>query len=166
LLEDGGYIEGVALSCFVDCGRLSLRAEYHQTGIRYYTHDVFRSGIEARNVLLGDPLGPRGLGSYIAVERETTRLGRLAMTGAYEVRSGNLYQATATQSNDADFHFVQTQHRPGEHRARGLLTWTIDRSASISTTVSGGIEHVEDFAFVSGSSRTNALVGVAVELRP
>src|SRR6185437_9595800 len=45
LLDDGGYVAGLAFTCLTECGRLGLRAEYHQTGIRYYTHLQFPEGI-------------------------------------------------------------------------------------------------------------------------
>jgi hypothetical protein len=58
LLEDGGINGGVAWSCLIECGRFVTRLEYHQTGIRYYTHTDFSSGVQQQRNLLGDPLGP------------------------------------------------------------------------------------------------------------
>jgi hypothetical protein len=166
LLVDGGYIAGVSLACITECGRLGVRAEYHQTGIRYYTHTQFASGIEDNGVILGDPLGPRGLGAYLTVNGETDRLGRVSLAGAYEVRSGNKYGSTA-DSAGRDFRFVPTERRPGEHRARLLATWTPGRPEArsvVSATV--GVERVHDFEFVAGNDRTNALAQLRFQFRP
>jgi hypothetical protein len=167
LLEDGGYIAGVSLACITECGRLGVRAEYHQTGIRYYTHTDFPSGIQQNAVLIGDPLGPRGVGGYLTMDTELSAVGGLAVTGAYEVRSGNRYASTATGPRDSGFHFVQIERHPGEHRARTLVTWTSPSRGSrnaVSATV--GVERVSNFAFVDGRDRTNALAQVRYELRP
>jgi hypothetical protein len=167
LFLDGGGIAGVSLSCLIECGRLGMRAEYHQTGIRYYTHTDFSSGIQENGVVLGDPLGPRGLGGYLTVDGETAHLGGIAVTGAYEVRSGNRYASTSGRPNDAGFRFVQVEHHPGEHRARAMATWTPTSRASRTTVrATLGIERVHNFAFLDGASRTNALAQIEYEWRP
>ena len=167
LLEDAGYIAGMSLACITECGRMGLRAEYHQTGIRYYTHTDFSSGIQQNAVLIGDPLGPRGVGGYLTLDAELGAVGALAVSGAYEVRSGNRYASTASGPQDSGFRFVQVEHHPGEHRARTLMTWTSpsrrSRSA-VSATV--GIERISNFAFVDGRDRTNGLAQLRYEWRP
>jgi hypothetical protein len=167
LLEDAGYIAGMSLACITECGRLGLRAEYRQTGIRYYTHTDFPSGIQQNGVLIGDPLGPRGLGGYLSLDAELSALWALAVIGAYEVRSGNRYASTASGPQDSGFRFVQVEHHPGEHRSSALITWTSpsrrSRSA-VSATV--GIERISNFAFVDGRDRTNGLAQLHYEWRP
>lgn len=164
---DGGGIAGVSLTCLVQCGRFGVRAEYHQTGIRYYTHTDFPSGIQENGVILGDPLGPRGLGGYVTLDGETTHLGAFALTGAYEVRSGNRYASTSGSPNDAGFRFVQIEHHPGEHRTRAMATWTpIARTSRTTVRATLGIEQAHNFAFVEGSGRTNALAQIEYEWRP
>lgn len=164
-LEDGGYIGGVALHCLAECGRFGVTAEYHQTGIRFYTHNQFPSGITRNAVIIGDPLGPRGLGSYLTLDSDTRRNGRFAVSGAYEVQSGNMYEGLVNGPHDAGFHFVQVGHRPGEHRARGLLTWESAPRGRASASITAGAERVENFAFVAGNSRTNAMAQVRYDLR-
>src|SRR6185437_387819 len=166
LLDDGGYVAGLAFTCLTECGRLGLRAAYHQTGIRYYTHLQFPEGITQQGALLGDQLGPRGIGSYLTVDGATDRLGAWSVTGAYEVRSGNMY-GSALEGPDSDFVFIRNAARPGEHRARLMATWTpgaVDARTTVSAT--GGIEHVTDFDFVDGARRTNGLFQVVVKVRP
>lgn len=167
LFQDGGGIAGVSLSCIAQCGRFGVRAEYHQTGIRYYTHTDFSSGVQQDGVILGDPLGPRGLGGYLTIDGESVQLGSFAVTGAYEVRSGNRYASTSGGPNDAGFRFVQIEHHPGEHRARAMGTWTpTSRTSSMTLRVTLGVERVSNFAFVDGAARTNALAQLGYEWRP
>ncbi len=167
IFQDGGGIAGISLSCIAECGRFGVRAEYHQTGIRYYTHTDFPSGIQENGIILGDPLGPRGLGGYLTIDAEPSRFGTMALTGAYEVRSGNRYGAIVGDASDNGFQFVQIEHHPGEHRARAMATWT-PTSRSTRTTIRAtlGVEHVTNFAFVNGRNRTNALAQLGYEWRP
>ncbi|MDB4877422.1 MAG: Capsule assembly protein Wzi [Gemmatimonadetes bacterium] len=164
-LEDGGYILGTALSCITECGRFGIRAEYRQTGIRYYTHgDYF---IAEHDNLLGDPLGPRGLGGYLTIDGETDAGVYGALSGAFEVRSGNSYAGGSTDATTSDFHFTQTAHRPGEKRTRltGMVSTShgVDR---VSLRAIVGVEHVSDFGFVAGQSRNNVLATLAIVVRP
>lgn len=167
VLQDGGIVGGFTLSCIVECGRVGVRAEYQQTGIRFYTHTDFRTGYAVNNELLGDALGPRGLGGYVSVDADTRRAGTFEIDGAYEVRSGNLYAGGSNQPNSRGFKFVQIARRPGEHRTRVLATWLpMPRTSRVSWRISAGAERMNDFAFVAGSNRTNALGQVALEYRP
>jgi hypothetical protein len=164
---DGGGIAGISLACIVQCGKFGLRAEYRQTGIRYYTHTDFPSGVQENGVILGDPLGPRGLGGYVTLDGESGQLGTLALTGAYEVRSGNRYASTSTGSNSGGFRFVQIEHHPGEHRTRATATWTpTSRKLRASLRFTFGVEHVSNFGFVDGQTRTNGLAQLDYEWRP
>jgi hypothetical protein len=164
-LQDGGIVGGVSVSCVVDCGRLTLRAEYQQTGIRYYTHLQYPFAVNG--TLLGDALGPRGLGGYVGGELETDRFGTIGVTGAYEVRSGNRYGSVSPQTNDRAFEFVLIERRPGEHRTRALVTWLPSgRDARLGWLARVGVERVRDFNFVAGDDRTNALAQLGLELRP
>jgi hypothetical protein len=167
LLEDGGIIGGVAWSCLIECGRVVARFEYHQTGIRYYTHTDFSSGVQQQGDLLGDPLGPRGLGGYATLDAEAGRFGRLKASVAHEVRSGNLYRSAATDSTLSDFHFEQILHRPGEHRTRVGTEW---RTGSVDSRWSGaigfGVELVTNADFVADRRRLNSMARVSTEWRP
>jgi hypothetical protein len=157
LLQDGGLIAGASLDCLVECGRLAATLEYHQTGIRYYTHTEFGSGIQAHGIMLGDPLGPRGIGGYATLEGEVGGMGRLALSSAYEVRSGNRYGSAGQGSHSADFHFVLIERRPAERRTRLVATWTARMpGARADLVVSGGAERILNFNF-AGAARTTAI---------
>jgi hypothetical protein len=165
LLEDSGYILGVSLGCLIRCGGLDVRAEYHQTGIRYYTHTDYP--LESRGILLGDPLGPRGAGGYLTLDGDSFGAGYFAIRTAFESRSGNLYGSTVNGPNTEGFHFVQIAHRPAEKRARAVATWGPEvRGGRIGLRVSAGGERVSNFDFVAGNDRTNWLAQAAIIVRP
>ena len=167
LLEDAGYIAGVSFSCLLECGALGVRAEYHQTGIRYYTHAQFTSGMAQNGTLLGDPLGPRGLGGYVTIDYTDPRYGTLALGGAFEARSGNVYGAASTGPEDRGFHFVLFERNPSEKRARALVSWQpMERNRSVTARAALGVERVHNFTFVAGRNRTNVLAQIGVEMRP
>jgi len=163
-LEDAGYVAGMSLSCLAQCGRLGVRAEYHQTGIRYYTHGDYP--VAEHGQLLGDPLGPRGLGGYLTVDEDAGARGTFSVNAAFEVRSGNTYGSATTGPAQEGFHFIQLGRRPGEKRWRGVATWVGGDDAPISPSVSLGVERVSNFAFVAGAGRTNVLARVGLVARP
>ena len=163
-LEDGGIIAGTGFSCLLECGRLGVRAEYRQTGIRYYTHSDYP--FERHGSILGDPLGPRGLSGTLTFDGETDA-GYVAVQGAFEVRSGNQYGSTTTGPNTEGFHFVLTKQNPAEKRTRVVATWQSDNGRrTAGVLLSAGLERVTNFAFVRGADRTNALVRAAITVRP
>jgi hypothetical protein len=166
MLEDGGYVVGFSFSCFAECGRYAARAEYRQTGIRYYTHTQFSTGIAKDDVVLGDPLGPRGLGSYVSLDLDD-RLGTFSLGGAYEVRSGNRYGSVANDEESRGFRFVLMERHPGEHRVRATIGWTSpSRLAKTTARLDLGVERVSHFAFRENDTRTNVLARLQVEVRP
>ena len=162
--EDAGYLFGASLTCLLECGALGVRAEYHQTGIRYYTHSDYP--MAKNQLLLGDPLGPRGVGGYVMVDRDTGPIDELSFAGAFEARSGNTYRSATTGAHEAGFHFELVERRPSEKRARLIATWTRAQSTLLSVSVSGGVERVANFDFVGGDDRTNVLGRIAVVARP
>jgi hypothetical protein len=165
--NDGGIVTGFAFSCLVNCGRTTLRAEYRQTGIRYYTHAQFPTGFASNQTFWGDPLGPRGLGEYLTVDEDAGRAGRFSLGAAYEIRSGNLYGSASTQENDGNFHFVQISHGPGETRRRFTMAWeSLPSTRHLTATAKLGVERATDFAFQSGSDRTGLLAQAGLEWRP
>jgi hypothetical protein len=165
--NDGGIVTGFAFSCLVNCGRTTIRAEYRQTGIRYYTHAQFPTGYATNHTLWGDPLGPRGLGEYLMVDDDAGRAGRFSVSAAYEIRSGNLYGSTSSNAGDDNFHFVQVSHGPGETRRRFTVGWeSLPGPRHLTATAKLGFERVTDFAFQSGSNRSNVLAQAGLEWRP
>ena len=163
-LEDGGYLAGISVSCLFSCGAFAIRAEYHQTGIRYYTQLDYP--IAVRGQLLGDPLGPRGNGAYLTVDDDRGKGGRLSLQGAFEIRSGNTYGSQATGPTSAGFHFVQIARRPGEKRWRGMASWTASELTRVAPSLSVGLERTSNFNFVDGANRTNAIAQLGLIVWP
>ena len=163
-LEDGGIIAGTGFSCLLECGRFGVRAEYRQTGIRYYTHNDYP--LERHGLILGDPLGPRGLSGMLTFDGQTDA-GYFAVQGAFEVRSGNQYGSATTGANTEGFHFVLTKQNPAEKRTRVVATWDSDQGRrKVGVLLSAGFERVTDFEFVRGSYRKNFLARAAITVRP
>jgi hypothetical protein len=163
-LEDGGIIAGTSFSCLLQCGRFGIRAEYRQTGIRYYTHSDYP--LERRGLILGDPLGPRGLSGTLTLDGESSA-GYFAVQGAFEVRSGNQYGSVTNGPNTEGFHFVLTKQNPAEKRSRIVGTWESSQGRrQLGVLLSAGFERVTNFAFVGDEDRTNALARVAITIRP
>jgi hypothetical protein len=164
LLEDGGIIAGTSFSCLMECGRFGIRAEYRQTGIRYYTHSDYP--LERQGVILGDPLGPRGLSGALTLDGESSA-GYFALQGTFEVRSGNQYGSVTNGPNTEGFHFVLVKKNPAEKRSRLVGTWELDQGRrKVGVVVSAGVERVTNFAFAGGDDRTNGLARVGFTVRP
>jgi hypothetical protein len=164
--EDAGYVWGLSESCFRECGPVRVSAEYHVTGLRYYTHGAFRSGFTVDQMIIGDQLGPRGKGAYSTVDLDHGSRA-LEATAAYEVRSGDKYGATSSTTDDSDFRFVLVEHHPAERRWRGMTTMRFGglRDQTVFR-LSAGVERVENFAHVGDAWRTNWMARVGVEVRP
>ena len=163
--EDAGYVWGLSASCLPECGRVRASAEYHVTGLRFYTHGGYKSGFTVDQKFIGDPLGPRGRGAYGIVDVDGHRRA-LRFDFAYEDRSGNKYGAVSTTPDDSDFRFIVLERNPAERRWRGTTTMTFggvhDR---VTYTASAGAERVENFGHVQGAWRTNGLVQVGLQIR-
>jgi len=162
-LEDGGIIAGTSLSCLLECGRFGVRAEYRQTGIRYYTHTDYP--LERHGFILGDPLGPRGLSGTLTFDGETMA-GYFALQGVFEIRSGNQYGSVSNGPNTEGFHFVLTKQNPAEKRSRVVGTWQMDSGRKVGVLLSAGVERTTNFEFLRGSDRTNAVARGAITVRP
>jgi Capsule assembly protein Wzi len=162
--EDAGYLFGTSFSCLLDCGTLGIRAEYHQTGIRYYTHSDYP--ISMNQLLLGDPLGPRGVGGYVTIDRNSGPSDQLSFAAAFEARSGNTYRSATTGAHEEGFHFELVDRRPSEKRARLTATWTRAETTALTMSISAGVERAANFAFIGGNDRTNLLGRFVIIARP
>jgi hypothetical protein len=138
-----GALVGLSLACLGECGKTSVRAEFHRTGELFYTH--WSNPISAQGLVLGDPLGPRAYGYYLTTDRKFSRGAVVAIRGAFESRKGETL--------------------PSERRARAEATLTFGEDRAIATLISGALERVWNFGFVRGYGRTNGLVRVGVVAR-
>jgi hypothetical protein len=113
--EDGGHIVGASLAQLGPEGAWSAVAEYHHTGLRYYQHTVFSSGLSSNRTLLGDPLGPQGDGGLLRITRDAGTRTRVQFDLALERRGGVRDQ----RARVASFHvWRQRAHRGRRRRWR------------------------------------------------
>jgi hypothetical protein len=160
LWEDGGHLAGVSLAQLGPQGALSATAEFHHTGLRYYRHATFASGVTFNRTLLGDPLGPQGDGANIALRFNRGGVHNVQLNAAVERRGGDVWNAISTKPFEADFHFVLVEGRPAEWRHRLGLQWSLAVPHGQRVTVQGGVERVRDADFLAGRTRVNSLGNV------
>ena len=162
LWEDAGYVAGVVLPRLGHDGASRLDVEYQHTGLRYYEHGQFRSGVTSSRQIIGLPLGPRGDALVGRVRHDAGRRNIGWLTGAIERRSGDQYTVATSGAGDAGWQFVKTEDRPEEVRARLVAGWSRVGTRNARIELEGGIERVLDHAFVEGAAQTNALLRAAI----
>ena len=158
--EDGGHILGFSFNDLGPDGALSTAAEFHHTGLRFYKHGVFHSGMTFNRTLFGDPLGNQGDGGYVRLEWDRGGRHRVSLDAAIERRDGDSYQTGSDGSDEDNFRFQMLQSVPGEWRYRLTATWR--SSAAFPFALRAGVERVRDFEFTRGWSRNNFLVGLSL----
>lgn len=162
LWEDAGYVAGVVLPELGRSGAGRLEAEFQHTGLRYYQHGQFQSGVTVDGTIIGLPLGPRGDALLARFRWDPAAAWTLAVTGALEQRSGDHY-TTQFGENDSGWTFLKTADRPEERRGRLLVEWTrLLAGGDARLELEGGVEQVGNHDFVAGASRMNGLARVAL----
>jgi hypothetical protein len=162
--SDGGHIGGVSVQNVADDGALSANAEYHHTGVRFYEHKPFTSGLTFNRTLMGDPLGNEADGAYLRLSWDRGGAGSLRVDGAIERRYGNLLDTRTSNPHEDAFHFITLVGYPPEWRRRIVSTWSYRATNDRRYSVQLGYERVRDFEFVAGASRNNVLGSFSVEL--
>lgn len=162
LWEDAGYATGLVVPGLGPGGSLRVDVEFQHTGLRYYQHVQFKSGVTSRGNLLGLPLGPRGDALSTRLRWDPARGRILQAIGSLERRSGDRYTVVTGGANDAGWQFVKVEDRPEETRARLLFggEWEVPRARARIVADAGG-ERVLDAGFVAGAARTNLLARLA-----
>lgn len=165
LWEENGFVTGVTLSGLGRGGELRLDAEYQHTGLRYYQHGQFQSGLTFNGNIIGLPLGPRGNAVLGRVRWDPVRGMTASVTMALERRSGDEYVVTTSGPNDAGWRFVKTADNPEETRVRlvaGVSTGHVVGRARLRAEA--GVERVANMGFAAGVSRTNKLAQLSLVL--
>ena len=155
--EDGGHLLGASLSDLGPEGALSATAEFHHTGLRFYKHGVFLSGMTFNGTLFGDPLGNQADGGYLRLEWDRGSVARIRLDGAIERRDGDSYRALSDGPDEDNFRFQMYQSVPAEWRYRAMATWRTKWRRDY-LTFGAGVERVHDADFVKDKRRTNFLV--------
>jgi hypothetical protein len=164
--DDAGWITGVNVPRVTSDGRYQLAAEVQRTGIRYYQHVQYTSGVTFNGQIIGNALGPKANAAYLRLGRDWGQLSSTWLIGAYERRSSDRYGVIVDDAQDNGWRFVLVEARPTETRARIGLGWVREISPTRPRLMAEiGYEHVANFAFVDGRSRNNVLARLGVEQR-
>ena len=166
--QDGGHVDGFSFSHLGAADAWSLGGEFHHTGLRFYEHQPYTSGIAFNRTLIGDPLGPQGNAGYLRLTRDDGGTSAFSLDGAIERRGGNVI-GTAVQGvspHETDFHFVVLETKPMEWRHRVMGTWEYCPVAKWRASVQAGYERVHNFDFVYAANRNNFLASATLELLP
>ena len=150
--QDASYILGISIPRLEADGMIGLKAEYHETGVRFYRHGQFPSGVTMDRIVLGDGLGPDGRGVYLAMAIRPNASNRLVVQVAREERSNDFYHVKG------EFFLSKVIDRPEEKRTRLLADW--ERSwpdRNFGVVARAGYEHVSNFAFDQATVRHGAL---------
>jgi hypothetical protein len=157
--QDGSYVVGMAIPRLEAEGRIGIKAEYHETGVRFYRHGQFASGLTTDGIILGDGLGPDGRGGYIAVVVRPNVSDRVVIQVAREERSNDFYAI------EANFRLSKVIDLPEETRTRLLVDWERNwPNRNLGGVVRVGYERVSNFGFTGGAVRDGALVEIRTVL--
>ncbi len=150
-VQDMGYVLGVYVPRMYDSGKLDLRLEYHRTGVRYYRHSQFTSGVTLNQFLIGDNLGPNAQAIYLKSEWDVSHQDLASFNIDFESRSSDIWGGSIDR-------FVVIQANPTEYRYRSTIDW-LHRFSNLPLTLKGqlGYEHVQNFNWVQGRTQENFL---------
>lgn len=154
--QDAAYIFGVTVPRLTNTATVGLSAELHHTGIRFYRHFQFLSGMAMDGFIIGNNLGPDGNAAYAWIDWDVDDRNLLSFAGAYERRSTDRY---AGYSNIEQF--------PKEKRYRATVSWWGNgqiEGRRMSVRAGVGYERLRSFDFVAGSARDNFLGEMAFQL--
>ena len=164
LWEDAGHVFGFVVPNIGSSEAWTLRSEFHHTGIRYYEHAQYTSGQTVRQVLIGDPLGPNALGSYLELRRDLDPRRSISFQSAWEWRSDDQY--IGFQKPGGSIGFQRTQVLPKETRLRGILTFASQSPLEgFGGIAQVGLERTTNVNFSVGQNKIGALGRIGIEYR-
>ena len=160
--QDGGHIFGASVSDLGAEGAFSATTEFHHTGLRFYKHGVFLSGMTFDGTLFGDPLGNQADAGYLRLHWDRGRKARITLDAALERRDGDFYRALSDGPDEDNFRFQMMQSVPAEWRERLTANYRTKWNTEY-VVLSAGLEQVRDADFVRGKRRINFMVGIRTE---
>jgi hypothetical protein len=168
LWEDGGHIFGLSFAQLGAESNLSSALEFHHTGLRYYKHSPFESGIAFNRTLIGDPLGNQADGWYWRLMWDAGYASSLTFDAALERRAGDFYTGLVdgVPPHETNFRFVKLQNFPDEMRRRAGVTWMYRATDRWRASLDGVYEHALNYAFVGGATRDGFVLSASMELLP
>ena len=151
---EAAYQAGLHLARLGECGASALRVEAYHTGVRFYRHHFYVSGLTLRRRVIGSALGPDGRGA--SLEWVHQGRGALTLAAAFEERSGDSY---VILNEPFEHNIVREEDRPDERRFRLGAAWeTLEPWRGLHLGLEAGLERVTAFDHVGGEARTNGLV--------
>lgn len=163
LWEDAGYVAGVTLPAFGSRGQWRFDAEYQHTGLRFYEHVQFTSGMTSEQRILGIPLGPQGNGVIGRARWSGRDESELSVSAAIERRSGDQWVTSVTGPDDAGWQFIKVDDRPEEVRLRVLGGWVKPLpSRGLRLVVETGGERSQNHGFIGGERRLNLMARIGL----
>jgi hypothetical protein len=164
--EDAGWITGLSLPRLTSDGRLQLGTEFQHTGLRYYQHNQFTTGVTLNSRIIGNALGAKANAGYARLSWDWGTTSSLSLDAAYERRSSDRYRVRVDDVEDKGWRFERIETRPKETRARVSVIWSAELSPTRPRVLAElGYERVGNFAFVSGQERNNVLARLGLERR-
>ena len=152
--QDASYIVGMFVPHILGNDSQYMRFEYRETGIRFYAHDPFRSGLTVDEMIIGDNLGPNGRGGHLEFGKNFGVSSQFNLELAWEERSLDQYRVKE------GFTFEKGMDKPEEIRFRIVGSW--EEEMDLGPIVLGriGYEKVSNFDAYEGASHNNWLVEV------
>ena len=152
--QDASYIVGMFVPHILGNDSQYMRFEYRETGIRFYEHDPFRSGLTVDEMIIGDNLGPNGRGGHLEFGKNFGVSSQFNLELAWEERSLDQYRVKE------GFTFEKGMDKPEEIRFRIVGSW--EEEMDLGPIVLGriGYEKVSNFSAYEGASHNNWLIEV------
>ncbi|HET9455027.1 MAG TPA: capsule assembly Wzi family protein [Gemmatimonadaceae bacterium] len=165
LTEDAAHVVGMTLARLAGDTKLRADLEARHTGLRFYQHEQFSSGLTVDRFILGDPLGPRARALAARITHDPGARSPLMLTWAIEQRSNDQYVVSAEEQTAAGWRFVKVEDRPEEIRQRALLTWMpLLDGRMLRGRLDLGWEHVRQPGFTAGTS-DHGLLRIGLDAR-
>lgn len=151
MYEDGAQLLGLRLPSFGADGRWDLQVEARRTGLRFYNHHQFQSGLTVDGAIIGDPLGPNALAGGFQLRRglgSTGGAGELEFAVGTERRSYDVWQ-----THYPPLEFERTEINAAEWRSRMALGLVLRDGAAYSYRARVAGERIANWSGTAGEVR-------------
>lgn len=163
MYDDGSQLVGLRLPAAGADGRWDLTLEARRTGLRFYNHHQFRSGLTVDGAILGDVLGPNGQAAYLSIVRgmgATGSDGGVEVMYAVERRSMDEWRIRSDP-----FGFEHVASHPAEWRNRLTVGWFGTRGSSTTFQARIAVERITNWAGEGEANRWGAVSELSTSVR-